>query len=365
MNTRTLRRRVAAHVPAGLRPVLHELRDLASHPLTAFRHRRRSRVLAGRGFADYAGGVFNPGALRLPDGDILVVCKGQHRHWLDAQDAHYRDFLRGDPLMLRLDPSLRIRQVSPLAVDGVPLGPGEELEDFRLFQRSGEVWSNFNVISVTRRPGACGYSGSRIGLARIDLDGKALDWRGSPEPDFATAEREKNWAFAEAGQDLLAFYSLSPYRVLRGHGSAVERLSTVVDSPAPAALRDPGGFATMVSFSTNPVPYDADRWLVLVHQVDPGGLGRLFHHWALLVDRASLRPTHLGRWPLLGGIGARGRFRGVVYAMGVVWRDDEALVFHGEGDSLISYSAFTRAELEQSWIALPEPGQCALSGNAA
>ena len=364
MSATALGRRIAARLPDGVLHALQELRYLGSHPVTAFRHRRRSHVLGGPGFAGYAGGIFNPGALRLPDGDILIVCKGQYRHWLDAPNEDSRDYLRGDPLMLRLDPALQIRHVSPLSIHGVPLGESEVLEDFRLFRRGEEVWSNFNVISVTRKPGACGYTRSRIGLARIDLEAECLDWKGCPEPDFPVASREKNWVFVDTERGLSALYSLAPYRVLRARGEGVARLETVVDTPIDL-LRDVGGFGTMVSFSTNPIAYDGDRWLVLVHQVDPNGMGRLFYHWALLIDRATLRPTHLSHRPVLGGPGARGRLRGVVYAMGVVWRGDEALVFHGEGDSLVSYSALSRHELEQSWVALPGLDEGSLSESAA
>ena len=335
-------------LPRALREPLLRGRYFASHPTELIRHRARSHVLAGPGFLGFAGGVFNPGVVETADGGLLLLCKSQVRHWLEAVGPHHRDYLVGEPILIRLDRDLRPVHAQRVAFKGPELGDQRAIEDLRLFRLGEEIWCNFNVITTLRGAQRPGYTRCQVTLARFDPGSATLHWQGPPDVDLVLQPREKNWVFVEDADGVVLFYGLNPYRVLRSHridGS----FHTVAEFDGGAALGDVGGYGTFMSYSTNPVIYDQNHWLVLVHQVDPAGMGRLFYHWAVLIERQALRPVQIGRRPLLSGIGARGRLRGALYATAVVIRGEEVLIFHGEGDSHVSYTRFRRDAIDRDW----------------
>jgi hypothetical protein len=328
-----------------LRARLDELLHRTRHPGPHRVHRRRFEVLAGPGCAGFRGGVFNPGAVRAPDGSVVMVFKGQQRHWREALIADRRVFMVGAPVVARLArPSGPFtRQPHILAMEGFG-DAAARAEDFRMFRVGDRVLVNHTITD---------FEPDRVDRQVLsELTDDRLRLLGRPELDFATKPREKNWIYTARGSDLLLFYSADPFRVLRLADPETLRFETVAEGPSPRGLSDPGALGARVSFSTNPVPWDDEHWFLLVHQFDQRPRQRHYRHWGVLVSRATLRPTHRTCAPLFDGFAARGRLRGVLYVTSVVAEGAGFVFLSGEGDSIVSRSLRARADIDRCWETL-------------
>lgn len=327
-----------------------QARYIGSHPLGFVRHRARSRVLLGPGSLDFAGGVFNPGAVRLGDGSVIALAKGQERHWIDAAGSADGELITGEPVLLHLDDRCEVVSAERVALAEGP-GPDTAWEDFRLFRFGDELWAGHTIALLAddgRR-----QVGARLGVARLDLDTSTLHPLGTPSVDIELGAYEKNWLFHEDdGGALVAIHGVAPWRVLRGEPEDPLTMTTAVHRDRVPGLADPGGFGTFTGLSTVPVDWDDEHWLILIHQVDPGGMGRLFLQWGVLVCRRDLRPVAVARRPWLVGWGSRGRLRGALYASSVVTDGDDIHVFCGEGDSYCTVVVLSRRDVDRCWRSL-------------
>lgn len=328
------------------------LADISRHPWAYLTHRSKFRVIAGPGLLGYAGGVFNPGAVRMDDGRLILLAKAQVEHWLYADADNY---MRGAPVVVRLEPGLRLESAEVVSrLERFPPDGDVEIEDFRMFRFNGQLWVNHSLIEVSRTEGTTGYRGSRVGLSRLEPEAKALTFLGHPQIDFDMQRREKNWVFVELRGELYLFYSFLPYRVLRLVDRQRLMFSTVVDSAMDIDLTTLGGFAAPVSYSTNPIAYDEDRLLVLVHQSVRRPQGRCYYHWGVLLARDTLLPVRITSRAIVAGIGARGVMRGVLYVSSVARMGDSFVLFNGEGDTFVTRTRLSRAQLDRSWFDLPK-----------
>ncbi len=128
----------------------------------------------------------------------------------------------------------------------------------------------------------------------------------------------------------------------------------MINQPLGPELSDIGRFGTFVSYSTNPVDYDEQHFLLLIHQIDPHRMGRLYYHWGVLIDKATMYPAKVTATPLFSGIGARGKLRGVIYVMSVIPQQHEFIFYCGEGDTYLSRTRMSKDKLESLWLALPD-----------
>lgn len=159
--------------------------------------------------------------------------------------------------------------------------------------------------------------------------------------------------FTASEGELYLFYTFHPYRVLKLSNRRTLTFSTIINQPLSPQLGDIGGFGTFVSYSTNPVDYDEQHFMLLVHQVDPSRMGRLYYHWGVLIDKATMYPTQVTAEPLFSGVGARGVLRGVVYVMSVIPRGHEFIFYCGEGDTYLSRTTIAKDKLDRLWTTLP------------
>jgi hypothetical protein len=328
------------------------LAHMVRHPWLHLTHRFRFRVIAGPGFLGFCGGAFNPGAVRTDKQDIILLAKGQLQHWLDADPANY---MRGSPVVVSLDPSLRMDSVDTISkLARFPSTGDTEIEDFRLFPFAGQIWVNHNLIEVLRTEKKRGYLGSRVCISHFNPATKELTFLGHPQIDFQARPREKNWVFVELRDELYLLYSFHPYRVLKLIDRPNLVFSTVISRVIDIDFQDIGGFAAPVSYSTNPIHYDDDHLLVLIHQSIRGLGGRCYYHWGVLLDKNSLYPKKVTSRPLLSGVGARGALRGVLYVASVVKMGDNFVLFNGEGDSYLTRTTVPKAKFDKLWSSVSD-----------
>jgi hypothetical protein len=317
------------------------------HPWIHLTHRFRFKVITRPGLLGFCGGAFNPGAVRTDKQYIILLAKAQLQHWLDADPA---DYMRGSPVVVSLDRSLRMDSIDTISsLDRFPSNGDTEIEDFRLFPFAGEIWVNHNLIEVSRSEKKTGYLGSRVCISHFNPATKELTFLGHPQIDFQARPREKNWVFIESGDELYLLYSFCPYRVLKLIDRPSLAFSTVISRVIDIDFQDIGGFAAAVSYSTNPIHYDDDYLLVLVHQSIRRHGGRCYYHWGVLLDKNSLHPKKVTSRPLLSGIGARGELRGVLYVASVIKMGEDFVLFNGEGDSYLTRTSVPKAKFERLW----------------
>ncbi|MCX6954321.1 MAG: hypothetical protein NTV51_19390 [Verrucomicrobia bacterium] len=339
-------RGAAGSLPAPRRYRVNEALTALSAPLA---RRDASRLLAGRGSFGFPAGVLNPGA--LAEGDrTLLLCRTERLPWAVMKTAETRFFTQSPPLLLELDAANRVATATELTLHGRPDAERSRAEDFRLFRFRGEIYSNHAVISnppgpLAATPPRLDAMQTRLGLSRLDRAGRRLEWRGLPALDRPLARVEKNWAMFADGERLFLLYSFSPYILLEAKAWPGLDFATI----ARATVAPPfGGDGLALRNSLNPVDYDGRHWLHVVHKVYPN---KQYCYFAVLIDRATLRPVRVSARPL-----ARGWASGaaaILYACAAVVRPAEVLLFAGVDDCGTAVTAIPRARLDAEWIPLP------------
>ncbi len=330
--------------------------DLAGRVPAILRHRLRSQVIAAPGFLGFGGGLYNPGSLMLDSGQVILLAHGQQLHWIDCQGERAERYGEGGPVLITLGEDLStINGQAIRSFRDFTTFEGSRIEDYRLFRFEGRIWVNHGDLQYRQKGDRPSIHRGVQTLSILDPTGPSLTRIGTPRLDFETSRIEKNWLFVESGGDLYLLYSCRPYRVLKLSDRQGLSFSTVVNQDLGPALGDTGGYGTMVSFSTNPIDYDDEHFLMLIHQVqhvDRDRGAKRYHQWAVLLDRQSLLPMKISSEPLCRGRGARGRLRTILYVMSVLRRGDEFVLFCGEGDSHLTRMTLNRADLEACWRSL-------------
>jgi len=328
---------------------------IAQNPLAYLHYRTHFKIIAGPGFLGFRGGVFNPGTVTTEYGDIVMLAKGQTQHWMLAQGDSSHEYFTGRPVFMSFDKHHHVQESCQIQdLYNFPIQENLEIEDFRLFYFKNKVWVNHNIIQVERTAYQTGYTTARVCLSHLDPINKSLTFQGYPQLDFDIQKKEKNWIFTEFEGELYLFYSFHPYRVLKLSHYQTLTFSTIINQPLGSQLSNIGGFGTFVSYSTNPVDYDEQHFLLLIHQVDPHGMGRLYYHWGVLIDKATMYPAKVTTVPLFSGIGARGTLRGVIYVMSVIAQPHEFIFYCGEGDTYLSRTTISKDKLDRLWINQPD-----------
>lgn len=324
-----------------------EALSFLSAPITDYRD---FQVLAGRGSFGFAAGLYNPGAL-VADGTTHLLVRAETAPWAVQKTSETRYFSSASPLLLRIDAAHRITVAAPLPLVDAPDPAGYRAEDFRLFQFRGEVYSNHAVIS--REDGGAGREQplqvellrTRVGVSRLDLATPAFTWCGFPSVDRPLERTEKNWAMFADNTRLLLLYSFAPYVLLAAENWPGLKFTTVLESLCPMPVGDP---ALAFRNSVNPVPYDDEHWLHVVHQVYPG---KQYVFWAVLLSRRTLRPLRASARPLVRAW--HGCAASIVYVSSAVVDSTEVKLFAGLDDSTTAVVAVPRRRLDAEWVELP------------
>lgn len=300
------------------------------------KNRMKSKVIAKPGFLSFSGGAFNPGALTIDDGVLLLLAKAQVIPWFKAVGKKREFYLKGSPIAFLVTTD-RLQILSSRVISDLIGFPPEDqyaIEDLRLFQWGEKKMINHTLITKHRNQGYLSIKSTNSALS--EYNEQNIHFYGVPILDFAPKKYEKNWVYAENGEKLLLWYSVNPYRVLALQEEGNFTFKTLIHQQLSGKITDPGGFGSMVSFSTNPIDFDETHWLVIIHQFKKKITGRWYVHWAVLIDKSSLLPVKITLKPIFTGAGARGRVPGYRYVSSVIKLKDELLFFAGEGDVYVT-----------------------------
>lgn len=316
------------------------------------KHLFNSKVIAKPGTLDF-GGIFNPGALMVND-QILLIAKAQIIPWYKARGEKRKYFLHGNPVTFLLDKNTGeiLEEDTITKILGFDESLDFAIEDLRMFSWKGKKMSNHSLVIRGEIAGALNQTSVFSALSVLNEKEKTFSFHGIPHLDFPVQNIEKNWVYQEKKDDLFLFYALNPYCVLKLEDVENLRFKTLINQQFTNKLNNPGGFGTMVSFSTNPIHFDEKYWLLIVHQIENKISGRCYHHWAVLLYKETLLPEKITSKPIFSGMGARGKTPGVRYISSILKVENEILFFAGEGDVYVTVTKRNVAEMETLFINL-------------
>ena len=331
--------------PRGSRYRVVEALTYLSRPIV---RRMDFRLLASRGSLGFAAGVCNPGAIR-EGGQRYLVSKAERTPWPLQKTDESRFFTSAQPLLLKLEGDSRIAGADELAMDGAP--GTSRVEDFRLFKFRGEILSNHAVISkphhrpAMQRPLQLDLMQTRIGISTLNVSRKRLAWHGFPVTDRPLARTEKNWVFFTDGDRLFLLYSFSPYVLLSAQNWPGLDFKTIVETRLELPI---DGDGLTLRNSINPVDYDENHWLHIVHKVHPG---KQYSFWAVLLNKQTLQPARMTARPLV--CGWRSVSASIIYVCSAIVEEREVLFFAGLDDSTTAMAAISRERLDAEWVDIP------------
>jgi len=306
-----------------------------------------SQLLAGRGSFGFAAGVFNPGAI-VHNGTCFLLARGDRTPWTLQKKNAGEFFSSTQPWLMTLTPGHQIDEASAVTTVRMPDLAQHRIEDFRLFRFRGDIFSNHAVIF---NPGALLGPQSplplerlhtRVGLSRLDPKAGQLTWAGWPEIDRPRQATEKNWVMFGEGERLLLLYSFSPYILLTA--TAEWNFQTLIEESVEFPF---GGDGLSIRNSINPVEYDEQHWLHIVHKVYPQ---KQYAFWAVLISRSSLRPVRVTRRPLVRGWHSFPA--SIIYTCSAVVDSTHVHLFSGLDDSSSAVSTLPRSRLDGEWVDL-------------
>jgi hypothetical protein len=140
----------------------------------------------------------------------------------------------------------------------------------------------------------------------------------------------------------LLLYSPAPYRLYRC--TDWERLEFTVHLEADWFLPESSPDLPPLRNSINPVPYDANHWLHVVHRVYPG---KRYAFWPVLISRHTLRPVRATRQPL--ACGAWSGSDGLLYLSAAVADPEAVNLYFGTEDCGTGHTRVSRRHLDASW----------------
>jgi hypothetical protein len=180
-----------------------------------------------------------------------------------------------------------------------------------------------------------------VGVSRLDLVSKELTYLGVPRLDRPVGSTEKNWVFFEHEGQLYLLYSFKPYHVLRANRWPKLDFATVLNQDLPLALAEK---EIPIRNSVNPVEYDAEHFLHVVHKVYPW---KRYAFWAVLIEKQTLLPKLITNRPLV--CGWHSAPASIIYVCALVSRKSEILVFGGLNDSSLGVWRVSRSRLDSHW----------------
>lgn len=311
-----------------------------------------SKVIAGPGTLSFRGGAFNPGALYLDQNNILLLAKSQIIPWFNATGKNRKYYLKGFPVCFVINKTTLDNEKSSIVSEfnGFTNNDDYALEDFRLFNWKEKKMVNHSLMHKSMMDGNINLTSVNSALSVFDEKDNVLKFCAIPKLDFPIQEFEKNWVYKENGNQLFLFYSVNPYIVLSLEDEESFTFKTIINRQLSDKIKDPGGFKTMVSFSTNPIDYDDRNWLIIIHQIKFRLTARYYNHWAVLIDKSTLLPIQITSKPIFSGMGARGRIPGIRYISSILKDDDSIFFFAGEGDMYVTVTKKKISEIESLFV---------------
>ena len=325
---------------------IDEARTFLSKPLAKS---SSLQYLASRGSFGFKAGVLNPGAIKY-NNKIIMLARGERIPWSVVERDADAFLSSVSPVLCTLDADLSIEKVEyPDFKKEIPLS---RVEDYRLFGHEGEVLSSHAVISVPDTAQATDIIEPDlfdvgVGLSRLNPDTREIDYLGIPGLDKPVNKIEKNWAFFSHDKALYLIYSFKPYHLLKAKNWPGLEFETVMihDFQLPLEAET---FKLNFRNSMNPVDYDSDHILHMVHRVYPV---KRYAFWAILINKKTLKPAKISAQPLL--CGWQSSSTPIIYACSIVPLPDKIIIFGGINDSSMGFWEASRSLLDENWVDIP------------
>ena len=316
------------------------------------KHLLNSKVIAKPGTLSF-GAIFNPGAL-LIENRILLLAKAQIVPWFKTQGEKRKYYLQGNPISLSLDKNSNEILEQHILTKKIGFADVDNwaIEDTRLFYWKSQKMVNHSLLIKGEVNGVINQISVLPALSVFDEKEKTFTFCKIPTVDFPINKFEKNWVYQQKKEDLLLFYSINPFKVLKLEEEENFFFKTVINQHFVNKLNDPGGFGTLVSFSTNPIDFNERHWLLIIHQIEHKISGRCYYHWAVLINKETFLPEKITLKPIFSGMGARGRTPGIRYISSILKSGNNILFFAGEGDMYITVTKKSIKQLELLFVDL-------------
>jgi hypothetical protein len=302
--------------------------------------------LTGRGSFGFEAGVLNAGA--IPRGErVILLARGERVPWTVAAKNQAAFLTDWQPVLLELDEQLAVGTANKLSIDNLEERESSRLEDFRLFHYRDELFSNHSQIINPgvnpRNPVPLQQASLRtsVSISRLDLASKKLTYLGTPKLDRLVGQTEKNWVCFEHREQLYLLYSFKPYHLLRANRWPELNFATVLSQDLQLPLAQDH---MPIRNSVNPVDYDSEHFLHVVHKVYPE---KCYAFWAVLIEKETLLPRFISDRPLV--CGWHSAPASIMYVSALVARESEILVFGGLNDSSIGVWRVPRSRLGAYW----------------
>lgn len=341
-----------ANTPAPAGPAaarVDELRTWLGGPIGGWTPARR---LAGPTAGPTWDAVLNPGALARPDGTLLL-CRVEDATWTEMKPDEAVFMRRCPPRLLELDSSGVVRTTRSATWTEAPSASTHRLEDFRLFTHAGQILSNHAILRLPAparagKPIALDQLETRVGFSVLDPLRAELRFLGEPRIPRTLGRTEKNWVCFSRGEELFLLYSPAPYRLYRctdwGRLEFKEQMGA--DWSLPGASPD----LPPLRNSINPVVYDAEHWLHVVHRVYPD---KRYAYWPVLISRQTLRPVRSTRQPIACGAWSGGD--GLLYLSAALAGSGFIELYFGAEDCATGHTRVDRRALDAAWQAVEIP----------
>ena len=311
---------------------------------------KKLKVLVGPGFMDFKH-VFNPGFAQY-DGEGIVLARAENDNdYIQSTSSFYTS---SHYLLMRLDETFEIKDCSAIPKAGLDFMDGKRnfrFDDPRIFIFRNRLYLNHIVAFFhTDRIDWNALECFPI-ISELDIKNGQVIPIGKPKLDFSPKQTEKNWVFFEHLGELYLLYSFAPYILLKLTSWTSLEFTTVVKRDVNLNLpgENVGGLKALLS--TNPVTWDADHFLVLIHKFFTcSWSGRRYLTWAVLIQKESLLPVKITSRPVFNSFSARGECPGVIYPTSCALIDDDLVVFVGEGDSYCSYAKINKKILTDNFV---------------
>jgi hypothetical protein len=309
------------------------------------------QILTGRGSSGFSAGIFNPGAVGK-DGRIQLLARAESAFWRQQKEDEAIYFSTGHPCALEWDAFTGLSPARPCRWAPPPALPAWRAEDFRLFRFRGQTFSNHSLISragpeaVPGRALNLAQQRCRIAFSRVDFPAAELAFVGHAAVDVPTGSIEKNWAVIPHGDRLFLLYAAEPFHLLELQDWNQLRFRTKIRQPVRFPFSSPH---QALRNSLNPVDYDENHWLHVVHRVYPG---KQYCFWAILIDKQRLQPAFALARPL-----ARSGHpfpASVLYLCSAVATPTAMRFFFGVNDAGLGTVEVSRRTLDAQWQRLPD-----------
>lgn len=303
--------------------------------------------IAGRGICGFAAGVYNPGAIEDEEG-VVLVARGEKMAW-GLQKSSQASFESScAPVVITLDGEINVNRM--FAAHFVSGGGQDAMvlrrEDFRLFRHRGVVYSNHTQIHAQegglRVPLQPEHFRVSVGIAAVDLVEGVMKPLGTPHLGIPLARMEKNWAVFSDGNHVHCLYSFNPYRLFTALRFPELDFTVAIERPLQLPVLDD---ALPFRNSINPIPYNSECFLHIVHKVYPA---KRYVFWAVLLERKTLLPVFFSARPLVrAGVGSDST---IVYVSAALCRNEEVILFAGIDDCNVGAWTVSKRELDSHWL---------------